>query len=801
VLAAYGTDSTSALDACAVAQNAVYVNATGRAVISLKPGGYFYQGTGFALKAPRIKAVGRQATTFYMPPTTSLIVTPLTSGALGQISEMDVRVRTFGGYGLIHHTYTGANSGLNDFIVDMECFYPAGCAVSTCTSDNPYWKITGRVVGANRSGFGVALAGYTDACEIDVDFYGLQVGVKLGRGSDTCIVRGTWTGSGSYVSTPCIPIWIVPNSSIINSGRGTWINGFRFGNESYNAADYQILFADETVTGDFSNNQPNLTSASTGYVTGVMFTGCLFTGAGSSPRGPVVFSTTPNVGGCHFSGVIDATLPSYILQFLNAPTTANGRQGLNVIGPFFSDGQSVRGYQSCQATNGSNVAVIVDPDGLFSRFGNTPLAYMGGGRRTGLVSLVGTTPSSAVGSASVAAITDAVGGSDAYAYTFVNLTDSVYVSISSGSMPTGQTIWIEFDAQTGASSPTNDIQAILQYSAGGQNSFDQAVVPTSSWAPFRFVIPEGVRDNTGTWQFIFKPNSNVGSINIGRVRVYAAREPINIDAPGTPNIQIFNSSGTWTRPATTLTRIDVIAQGGGGGSGRQGASGTIRCGGGGGGGGGYTSAMYPTSALGATVAVTYANTGGAGGSTQATADTNGNAGTAGSNAEFGSNLAFATGGQGGAGGTATTGTGGSAGGGQFSGGSGGTASTSGGTGGTGGNGNNAGSGGGAGGGIPVGNTFSAGGGGGLVGMTDVSGGTAGSTDGANGTAGTAGTVGTYIPGSGGGGGASSILTIGGSGGTGASHGGGGGGGGASLDGNSSGAGMAGGGGIVIVTSW
>jgi hypothetical protein len=111
---------------------------------------------------------------------------------------------------------------------------------------------------------------------------------------------------------------------------------------------------------------------------------------------------------------------------------------------------------------------------------------------------------------------------------------------------------------------------------------------------------------------------------------------------GGADVQTFDASGTWTKPASgSMARIQVWGGGGGG---------ATANGGGGGGGGGYNEITVPLSTIAATVSVTV----GAGGSAGATS-------TAGGTSSFGS-LCFAYGGGGssgdcGGGGGGQTGTG------------------------------------------------------------------------------------------------------------------------------------------------
>lgn len=272
------------------------------------------------------------------------------------------------------------------------------------------------------------------------------------------------------------------------------------------------------------------------------------------------------------------------------------------------------------------------------------------------------------------------------------------------------------------------------------------------------------------------------------------------------DVQVFNSSGTWTKPAgAKQVCVELCSGGNGGGAGGKGTSGTAIYGGSGGGGGGYSRTLINAIDLTESTYNVTVGTGGSGSIFGGSTATQG--GVSGFSLGSNASVFLARAGSGGTpgqnGGTTlpTTGTGGSP-----NSNAGGTPSIAG-TGGAGAGAANAPTGGGAGGGISAANTPYNGGAGAtnqVVNIASAGGGQSSSANGGNGATSTPRSVPSLvINGNGGGGGGASTFATGsgGNGGDGSGYGSGGGGGGATTGSGNGGNGGNGAPGVVIVTTY
>src|SRR5574337_1181517 len=189
----------------------------------------------------------------------------------------------------------------------------------------------------------------------------------------------------------------------------------------------------------------------------------------------------------------------------------------------------------------------------------------------------------------------------------------------------------------------------------GYLTFDQASIADGVVVSYRLVDGTNSEVGHGTYGFAGKTLTRtvVASTSSGNPINLSGSAQIFItvlaeDIPLRPNLQVFTSSGTWTKPPwATIIRVRLIGGGGGGGGGALNSGATL-AGGGGGGAGWYSGEVwFNATSLSSSVAVTV-GAGGTGGAGSTSNSFGGNNGGQGGQSSFGA-LVVALGGGGGAG--------------------------------------------------------------------------------------------------------------------------------------------------------
>ena len=452
---------------------------------------------------------------------------------------------------------------------------------------------------------------------------------------------------------------------------------------------------------------------------------------------------------------------------INGANTAIIKRGSTTMRTQTVDKKRLRYQWRRGASNGEWVLIDVSDIGTVTTIGDSLLtAVDASAARTAIGAGTGTSDL-AIGTTSTTA---KVGD---YQPTSTNISDSTAV---------GRSVLVAVDAPAART-------------AIGAGTSDLAIGTTSTTAKVGDYQPAStnISDSTATGRSLL----TAADASAARTTLAAAKNTV---------VELFTSSGTWTKPTGAVAvRVRCVGPGGSGGAGALGASPTNALSGGGGGSSGGTSEMvFDAADLTATVTVTI-GAGGAASSGQTSSSTAGANGSAGTPAtSFGTYLSGGRGAGGTGGGVGTAGAGGTIstsgfGYGMQTGVAGGAGSALGAAGAAGGSGGSAGGGGGGGGINAAGTVATAGGGGGISFSGGLTGGSAGSAAvGGDGVA-----SGIRGPGTGGGGGGAGLAAGGNgyNGGTGGVYGAGGGGGGAALNTYTSGGGGAGGAGVCIVTTY
>ncbi|GAF77980.1 unnamed protein product, partial [marine sediment metagenome] len=138
------------------------------------------------------------------------------------------------------------------------------------------------------------------------------------------------------------------------------------------------------------------------------------------------------------------------------------------------------------------------------------------------------------GSATRAAATDSLGGTNAREYTFTvdDGTDYVGIPTAGVAFTAGANYFIEFEIKVAATQSLTevDLEAVMTM-ASGSKTVRRGVVPTADWMLIRLPMSTQAAMTGQTTRIYPSPDSFAGGsqdkIQIGRVRIYRANRPVN----------------------------------------------------------------------------------------------------------------------------------------------------------------------------------------------------------------------------------------------------------------------------------
>jgi hypothetical protein len=253
-----------------------------------------------------------------------------------------------------------------------------------------------------------------------------------------------------------------------------------------------------------------------------------FAANGSSGNGspgtvpPFLTSYTSKVRDLHIRDLeISGTAPTWILYFQFLPATADPFAVTNSVGPI----QYGAIGQSYLTTPSNNPLVrVVDQFEQF-HYSTLPQGHPGGGNAAGFIGCyTAATPTTNKSTgATTTTITDALGGSNAVEVTYAASSDFVYYNLT-GAVAT-LPLWIEFDLKPGTLTPLAFLDVVGAASGATRYQRRIPIPATGGWVGYRF--PMWKLDALN--QLHFRPSTAAGSVQLGRVRAYHAREPLPMD--------------------------------------------------------------------------------------------------------------------------------------------------------------------------------------------------------------------------------------------------------------------------------
>jgi hypothetical protein len=461
---------------------------------------------------------------------------------------------TSGGLGVFRSTFSGAAQTVHKIVERCHFENYTGCCWETNASDDPYWEFKNcRFRGLDFTAtMGLALGGgggqrLLDHLLIDnCDFIRNRYDVKITAGGNVHIRESSFLRFSGASPGERAYIWCIPDTDLTNPGIGMLVTGCKFGSEGALAGDHVVLYADEDAASGTSwgTRLPQLAADSTGVIIGHTFRDNNYNGAVGTAR-PLFYSTTPHIRGCSYSGVIEAISGiTYLFQFRTTPTQ-DERNISSTLGPFLSHDVGVSSPTGSELlpkiTNAPGTFFFSDPTGQWSGRVEAPAAFPGGSNSAEYVRLLSTLINNftAVNSPTKSVVTDAMGGQDAAEIAFTTVSDSYFASCVGA--VAGKPMWVEFDVKTAAGgTPLTYFYVKVRHGGTGFSHLVRIVEIDSTWRTVRLLVPS--LRSVASQPAIFFSTSGVGTVQVGRVRAYHAREPIAPDLiPDMPAVVAANT--------------------------------------------------------------------------------------------------------------------------------------------------------------------------------------------------------------------------------------------------------------------
>ncbi|GEM_PF-2775375 len=530
--------------------------------LNLSKGSYIYSGSGHPFSGKRLflSGSGPEATQIILAPGSRLIDTETEKVAF-EMSGFQVA----NGLGAFRSRFSGVDVSYQKLFENMVFIGYTACAIDLNAQDCPYWKIQNNTFRAANSSstIGIALSRWADLSLLKGNaFLSNRVHLKM-RSAGQCVN----VESNDFIQfelgdgTPRISIWIVPGAT--NEGHGCNISSDnKFGLENLHPDDRRIVIAPELPGESNGTSMPDLSSDTSEFVYGPTITDNVFCGSDlASPS--LLYSTTPNVRGTFIDfNKLQYKTPKHLLEFKTPPSTSEPTMFTNRLGG--NNISITAGIASAPLVPTNAPGSCTYTDDVYANAGSPTNIYphtSGANDRTGYVELFSSRASGyplAGGATSQGRVTDATGETDAAALTLPNFA-ALNCTLPTAPITVGAPTWIEVDLRLAGATPLNSLLVRIIHSVGG-NSIQRMVQPTSTWTRFRFPYKFRGKDLASTLQVI-NLSGATGTVEVGRVRVYHAREPITF---GRAKFDQLNLSDLPTSPsglAAGSLWVDVSAGG------------------------------------------------------------------------------------------------------------------------------------------------------------------------------------------------------------------------------------------------